>query len=152
MTTLQNEIIIDAAIELIWSALSNVDELDKYDPTVRKSVAISNSKSGVDAKRKVEMNDGKNWFEEECTVYKQNQALTYELTACSFPVHQLRHSYHFEKIGNKTKVTQVMIYQMKYGLFGKVMDALIIRKKSDTGIKKFLAGLKSFTEKTTNGL
>ncbi len=84
---------------------------------------------------------------EQCTVYQTNESLTYELTACSFPVHKLKHSYSFENMGNKTKVTQTMQYEMKFGLFGKLMDAMMVRKQSDKGIKKFFAGLKSFVEK-----
>lgn len=146
MTTLQNEITINAPFEKIWQALTEVDMLDKYDPTVRKSTSLSETKSGVGARRKVDMLDGKNWFEEQCTVHRQNDALTYELTACSFPVHKLKNSYSFEKIGTQTKVKQVMQYEMKYGFLGRIMDALFVRSQSDKGIKKFFAGLKSFTE------
>jgi hypothetical protein len=39
-----------------------------------------------------------------------------------------------------------MNYEMKFGILGKIMDALIVRNQSDKGIKKFFAGLKSFTE------
>lgn len=147
MTTIHNEITINAPIEKIWEALSKIDTLDKYDPTVKKSTALSASKEGIGAKRKVDMLDGKNWFEEKCTVWQPNEALTYELTACSFPVHKLKHSYSFEKIRNQIKVKQVMEYQMKFGFLGRIMDALMVRKQSDAGIKKFFAGLKSFTEK-----
>jgi len=147
MTTLHNEILIDAPLEKIWEALTNIEELDQYDPTVKKSTAVSPQKSGMGAKRKVDMQDGKNWFDEEVTEYKPNEALTYELTACSFPVHKLKHRYSFEKIGNQIKVKQVMEYQIKFGFFGKILDTLMIRKQSDNGIKKFFAGLKSYTEK-----
>lgn len=143
MTTIHNEIIINAPIEKIWAALSQVETLEKYDPTVKKSTAISNNTHGIGAKRKVDMLDGKNWFEEHCTVHK----LTYELTACSFPVHKLKHSYSFVINGDQTKVKQVMQYEMKFGLLGKLMDVLMVRKQSDKGIKKFFAGLKSYTEK-----
>lgn len=147
MATIQNEITINAPIEKIWEALTEVDWLEKYDPTVKKSVALTGAKRGIGAKRKVEMLDGKNWFEEQCTIHKRNESLTYELTACSFPVHQLKHSYSFETTGNQTRVKQIMQYEMKFGIFGKIMDALMVRSQSDKGIKKFLAGLKSFTEK-----
>ena len=146
MTTLHNEITINAPIEKIWDALSNIEELEKYDPTVKKSTALSPSKNGMGAKRKVLMRDGKNWFEDQCTVWKPNEALMYELTACSFPVHQLRHSYSFEKIDSQVKVRQVMEYQIKFGFFGKILDAVMIRKQSDRGIKKFFEGLKSYAE------
>src|SRR5258706_1980695 len=146
MATLHNEITINAPVEKIWFNLTDLELLEKYDPTVRKSTIISTGKSGPGAKRKVDMLDGKNWFEEKVTVFKANQALTYELTGCSFPVQSLRHSYSFENVGNQTKVKQVMEYTVKFGLLGRLLDVLMIRKQSDNGIKKFFAGLKSYTE------
>jgi ribosome-associated toxin RatA of RatAB toxin-antitoxin module len=146
MATIHNQIDIKAPVEKIWAALSNIEELDKYDPTVKRSVALSEKKQGIGSKRKVDMKDGKNWFEEECTAWQPNKALTYELRACSFPVHQLKHSYSFQQKGELTTVHQVMNYTVKFGLIGKILDKLMIRKQSDTGIKKFLAGLKSYTE------
>ena len=134
-------------MERIWAALTNIEELEKYDPTVLKSTATTALKSGIGAARKVNMKDGKNWFEEKCTVLKTHDALTYELTACSFPAHALKHSYSFENMGGgKVKVKQEMQYQMKFGFLGKIMDALMVRKQSDKGIKAFMAGLKAFTE------
>jgi uncharacterized protein YndB with AHSA1/START domain len=46
MIIFQTEIIINALIEKIWEALSNVENLEKYDPTVKKLIAISTVKSG----------------------------------------------------------------------------------------------------------
>lgn len=146
MTTLHNEITIDAPIEKIWTVLANVEELEKYDPTVLKSTATTEAKKGPGAARKVDMRDGKNWFQEKVTVFKPNEALEFELTACSFPVHQLKHSYSFQTAGSQIKVMQVMQYQVKFGLLGRLMDSLMIRKKSDKGIKQFFAGLKSYVE------
>jgi ribosome-associated toxin RatA of RatAB toxin-antitoxin module len=146
MATIHNEITVNASTEKLWSILTNLELLDKYDPTVKKSTLLSSEKTGLGAKRKVDMLDGKNWFDEKVSVFKPNEALTYELTACSFPIHQLKHSYSFEKIGNQTKVKQVMEYQVKFGLLGKLLDSLMIRKQSDAGIKKFFTGLKKYAE------
>jgi len=146
MAKIQNEITINAPIDRIWKALSNIGELEKYDPTVEKCAILSESESGIGAKRKVTMKDGKNWFEEKCTVSKPNEALTYELTNCSFPVQNLNHSYTFEQNGNQTTVKQIMDYKVKFGFFGKILDSLVMRKQSDKGIKLFLGGLKSYTE------
>ncbi len=133
-------------MEKIWEALSNVENLDKYDPTVKKSSVLSELKSGPGAKRKVEMQDGKNWFDEQITVFKPHEALCYELTACSFPIHKLKHHYTFEQAGNQIKVNQQMEYEVKFGFLGKIMDALMIRKQFDSGIKLFLGGLKTKLE------
>ena len=147
MTTLHNEITINAPIEKIWEALSSIENLDKFDPTVKKSTAISSEKNGLGAKRKVDMLDGKNWFEEKVTVFKTNEALTYQLTDCSFPINGLKHSYSFEKSVSQTKVKQVMEYSVKFGLLGKLLDSLMIRKQTSSGIKKFFNGLKEYAEK-----
>ena len=142
MATILNEVLINTTPDKVWSILSDLELLEKYDPTVKKSTLISDGKIGIGAKRKVDMLDGKNWFEEKITVFKPNEALTYELTACSFPIHQLHHSYSFEKTDTQTKVKQVMEYTVKFGMFGKLLNRLMIRRQSDKGIKKFLAGLK----------
>ena len=146
MATIHNEITINASVEKIWEALANVEMLDKYDPNVKQSTALTTIKGGLGAKRKVLMRDGKNWFDEKITVFKPNEALTYQLTDCSFPIKGLTHSYSFENIGTQTKVKQEMQYTVKFGLFGKLLNAIMIRKQSDTGIKKFFAGLKSYVE------
>lgn len=145
MTTLQNDIIINAPIDKIWDALTQVDKLDTYDPTVKKSTAITEKTTGLGAARKVDMLDGKNWFEESCTTYNKNMALTYTLTACSFPVHNLHHDYSFEQIDGKVRVIQKMNIQMKYGILGKLM-LVMLRPQWNTGIKQFLGGLKNHAE------
>ena len=146
MATIHNEITINASTDKVWQLLTDLEMLDKYDPTVKKSTLVSNEKTGIGAKRKVLMLDGKNWFNEKVTVFKPNEALTYQLTDCSFPIKGLQHSYSFEKIGSQTKVKQVMEYTVKFGLLGKLLDTLMIRKQSDSGIKKFFGGLKSYAE------
>lgn len=146
MATIHNEITVNASIDKVWTMLTDLELLDKYDPTVKKSTLLSSEKTGIGAKRKVHMLDGKNWFDEKVTVFKPNESLTYQLTDCSFPIKGLQHSYGFEKIGNQTKVKQVMQYTVKFGLLGKLLDSLVIRKQSDKGIKKFFSGLKSYVE------
>lgn len=147
MTTLINEIVINAPMEKIWEALSVTDNLEKFDPSVKKSVCISKEKSGLNAKRKVDMLDGKNWFEEKVTEFKPNESLKYQLTNCSFPINGLTHSYSFENLGTNIMVKQVMQYSVKFGVMGKVLDSLMIRKQTNSGVKQFLNGLKEYTEK-----
>ena len=146
MATIHNEITVNASLDKVWMLLTNLELLDRYDPTVKKSTLISTEKTVLGAKRKVYMLDGKNWFDERVTEFKTNEALTYQLTECSFPIERLKHSYTFEKMGNQTKVRQVMEYTVKFGMLGKLLDTLMIRKQSDTGIKKFFAGFKSYAE------
>ncbi len=54
---------------------------------------------------------------------------------CMRPVKLLRHTYTLEKAGDETVVRQRMESELKFGPLGKVMDALMVRKKWDAGIK-----------------
>ena len=146
MATIHNEITVNASIDKLWNILTALELLDRCDPSVKKSTLVSAEKTGMGAKRKVDMLDGKNWFEEKITVYKANEALTYQLTDCTFPVKALKHSYSFEKAGTQTRVKQVMEYTVKFGFLGKLLNSLMISKQFDRGIKKFLTGLKSYAE------
>lgn len=147
MGKLTNDITINAPIDKIWSILTDLELLDKTDPTVKKATLISENKTGLDAKRKVLMKDGKNWFDEKITVFKPNEALAYQLTDCSFPIKGLKHTYSFQKIGNQTKVQQEMEYTVKFGILGVLMDKMMIGKQFNSGINKFLTGLKTYAEK-----
>ena len=40
-----------------------------------------------------------------------------------------------------------MEYTVKFGLLGKLLDSLMIRKQTEGGIKKFFDGLKAYAEK-----
>ena len=86
MTTLTNDILISAPVDKIWQALAALEDLDKYDPTVKKSIQTSPFSSGLGASRKVHMKDGKNWFAEKITVWQPNEVLSFELTDCSFTI------------------------------------------------------------------
>ena len=146
MTRLKNTIRVKASREALWRILSNLEMLEQYDPTVKTSKLVGDTKTGMGAKRRVTMKDGKNWFEEKVTAYEPGNALTYQLTDCSFPINGLKHSYSFEQNGEYTTLTQIMEYEVKFGMFGRMLDALMIRKQTQSGITKFMDGLKKKAE------
>ena len=146
MGKLVNVININAPIEKVWGILTDLELLDKTDPTVKSAKLISENKTGLDAKRKVLMQDGKNWFDEKITVFKPNEELAYQLTDCSFPIKGLKHTYNFHITGNSVKVQQTMEYTVKYGFLGVLMDKMMIGKQFNSGINKFMNGLKSYAE------
>jgi len=146
MTTLTNAIRVNAPADRVWAILTNLAELEKYDPTVASSTVTSAAPTGIGATRKVVMKDGKHWFDEQITVFEPEVALAFELTSCNFPIQHLNHSYRFDTTDGHTTVTQVMTYTPRFGALGRLMDVLAIRKRSDAGIKKFLDGLKARAE------
>ena len=43
-------------------------------------------------------------------------------------------------------MTQRMEYQLKWGVFGRLLDTMILRRKWDQGVKDFFTGLKKQVE------
>jgi uncharacterized Ntn-hydrolase superfamily protein len=58
------------------------------------------------------MLDGKSWFEEKATVCKPKRSVDLRIDRLFFPIHQLKHSYSFEKAGDQTRVKQVTEYEI----------------------------------------
>ena len=145
MATLYNSIIIQASSEQIWNILADPARLDQYDPVTKKSELISKIITGLGAERKCETAAG--WFKDKITEWQPHEKLTFTLTGCSQPMKSLEHSYTLRKVGNQTEVSQVMKYTMKFGLLGKLLDALIGKRQSDKQIKLFFQGLKKYVEK-----
>jgi ligand-binding SRPBCC domain-containing protein len=145
MTVLENLIHINAPAEKVWSVLASLDVLDQYDPGIRKSEIVSPSREGPGSARRCDLTPG-GWFKERVGDWNPQQSLSFELFDCSLPVRRLKHSYTLTADGAGTLVRQRMEYELKFGPIGKLMDAMMVRKKWDAGIKGFFAGLKYYVE------
>ncbi len=118
MTTLTNQITIAAPRRAVWQALTDLDLLDQYDPGVRSCQLVGEQASGLGAQRRCDLRPA-GWFIERVAAWWPEEALAFELVTCSFPVSSLRHDYTLTQAGARTVVTQVMTYELKYGLAGK---------------------------------
>ena len=145
MTVLENSIRIDATPEQVWSVLASLDALAKYDPGVSKSEIVSSTKEGPGAARRCDLKPG-GWFKERVADWRPNEALSFELYECTLPVRRLRHDYTLVREGSATVVRQRMEYELKFGPLGKLLDAVMVRRKWNAGIKGFLSGLKRYAE------
>jgi len=142
---LENSIRINASPEKVWSVLSSLDVLEQYDPGIKKSEIISPSKEGPGSARKCDLTPG-GWFKERVAEWNPHEAISFELFECTLSVRRLRHSYTLTREDGATLVRQRMEYELKFGPLGKLMDAMMVRKKWDAGVKGFFAGLKHYVE------
>jgi len=145
MTTLHNEITIAAPQSVVWQVLTRLDALGQYDPGVKSATLVGETASGPGAQRRCELRPT-GWFIEHVALWEPESALAFELVTCSLPVASLRHDYTLSDTAGATRVTQIMTYQLKYGQLGRVLDGLAMRRRWDSGIKAFLAGLKDHVE------
>lgn len=145
MTVLKNTIHIEAPPERVWEALTKLDALHEYDPGIAKSAMRTDKRAGVGADRQCDIKAG-GWFRERVTVWEPEKALEFTLYDCTLPVKRLRHHYTLRPENGGTRVDQTQEYTLKYGPLGAALDALLVRRKWDAGVKSFFAGLKEYVE------
>jgi ligand-binding SRPBCC domain-containing protein len=145
MTTLTNDIHIRAPRQQVWDTLTQLDLLSAYDPGTKASVLTGEQADGVGAERRCDVRPG-GWFIERVAAWEPVHTLAFELVTCSFPVNSLRHDYTLSESDGLTHVIQVMTYELKYKAVGRALDAVMLRRKWDAGIKAFLGGLKVHVE------
>lgn len=145
MTVLENSSRINAPLEKVWSVLASLDAQDQYDPGTKKSEVVSSSKEGSGSVRKCDLTPG-GWLKEKVVEWRPNESLSFELTECTLPVRSLKYRYTLTPQGSGTLIRQRMEYVLKFGPIGKLMDAVMVRKKWDAGIKGFFDGLKVYVE------
>lgn len=146
MTTINNAIEIKATPEQVWAVLADLDRLAEYDPVVTESVVIGESREGVGARRRCDARQGR-FFVEDVTTWEPPSQLQFTIVECNLPTRNLTHTYTLEPTTTGTRVTQVMAYDMRFGVIGRLLDGVLVRRKSDQSIKGFFAGLKSTVER-----
>lgn len=145
MTVLVKAIRIDAPPEKVWAVLASLDALGRYDPGVLKSEIVTPAREGPGSARRCDLKPG-GWFKERVADWKPNESLSFELLECTLPVRSLKHSYTLTADGPGTVVRQRMEYQLKFGPVGRLLDAVMVRRRWNAGIKGFFDGLKAYVE------
>ncbi|MFO0565323.1 MAG: SRPBCC family protein [Polyangiaceae bacterium] len=145
MTVLTNTIHVDATPAQVWEALATLDALHEYDPGIAKSSLCGDKRCGLGADRHCDIEAG-GWIRERVTVWEPARALEFTRYDCTLPVRHLRHHYELSAEHGGTRVDQTQEYTLEYGPLGAVLDALVVRRKWDAGVKGFFAGLERHVE------
>jgi len=145
MATLHHEIRIDAPVDAVWRAIADLAAVDKFNPLVASARYISQQREGVGAARHCELKP-KGWVEERVWEWTPPRALGLEVSASEYPVVFMSWRTELAPEGTATLMTQVMSYKVKFGVFGALLDALVMRRMLDRSIRKIFAGLKGYVE------
>lgn len=146
MSKLHHEITIDAPAERVWKVLANLEEVQQYNPLVAEARYVSANREGIGAARRCEFKP-KGYAVERVIEWRPDEVLGIELAESSWPLKSSRWWTRLRSEDGKTRVSQDLEYEPKWGLLGTMMDALMMRRKMDQTIAEVFDGLKEFAER-----
>lgn len=149
MTTFKKQVIIEDSQEAVWGIVSNLGDIYKFHPGVRKSYYTTDAEVGIGAARICELHPAgiiketvQQWYE------GSGFLLQIDPIEKAPPVKEFTGHFQLERVGtNRTSVSLTIKYDMKLGLIGDLLNKLIIRSKMEEGIDALLKGLKVHIER-----
>ncbi len=145
MTNLHHEIVINTPVEKVWKVLADLESVCFYNVTVKSARYASSNKEGKGASRYCELLP-KGYVKEQVTEWEENRVLAIELIEHQWPVAFMRWRTELQPKGDATFVTQNLEYETKFGIFGKFLNILIMRKKLDQTLTQVFKDLKRYIE------
>ncbi|MBI3596587.1 MAG: SRPBCC family protein [Nitrospirae bacterium] len=145
MSELHHTIKINAPLDRVWEVLADLEAVRHYNPMVTHARYISSNRTGVGAARQCDLKP-KGHVRERVIGWEPKQSITMELYESPWPIAFMRWRPELKPDGSGAVLTQRMEYGLKFGLLGKIMDALMMRRMLDKGIAETLSNLKRFIE------
>ncbi len=146
MTQLVHEIHIAAPLDKVWAVLADLEAVRHYNPGVKHAAYTTTAREGVGAGRHCDIQP-KGWVKERVIAWEPQKAITMELYESQWPLNFMRWRTTVTRDGAGTRVSQAMEYQVKFGLLGRFLDKLVMRRKLDKTLAEVFVNLKQFVEK-----
>ncbi|MEQ1876709.1 MAG: SRPBCC family protein [Bdellovibrionia bacterium] len=147
MGRFQNQILINAPIEKVWSVLADVEAVKNYNPLVASAKRTSDNKEGLGCSRYCEFKPS-GFAKERVIAFNPKSQISFEVVESSWPVKSMKWSTHLKAQGSSTLMTQDLEYETKFGILGKVMDAVIMKRKLQQSVGDIFSSLKKYVETT----
>ena len=145
MAKLHHEIKINAPVEKVWRTFANLESVKFTNSIVKTVNIISSNKEGVGSARHCDFKDGK-FVEERVTAFERNKSISFELYKHQWPLVFMRWTNKLEKQGNYTLLVSDTEYELKFGIVGKIINVIIMRRKFSQIIDDALGKLKRYVE------
>ena len=89
---------------------------------------------------------GKNYLDEEVVSFEPSSKISFRITDTNLPFASADIRFNLDAQGNTTQVEVSPLYSLKFGLVGRLLDTLVVRRTYRKGMRELLQGLKSHVE------
>jgi hypothetical protein len=145
MTTIRHETRAKCAPDRVWALLSDLEAVQRYNPTVRTATVEGEPRKGVGARRSCDLVP-KGRVVERVTHWEDGRAVGLEVAESDWPIHFMRWVTRIEGVGGGTRITQHLEYKVKFGPLGWLLDNLVMRKKLVSNLDVVFAELVKHAE------
>ncbi len=144
MGEVQVKRVIEASREDVWRALSDIGGIYRFHPLVQRSPLLTEQTGGVGAERMCEFHDG-NHISERVVDWVDGRSLAVKIYEGTMPLKRATARFTLEAAGaGRTEVDFTMSYEPKFGVIGRAMDAMVMRRKFKSILAQVLAGLDTY--------
>jgi ribosome-associated toxin RatA of RatAB toxin-antitoxin module len=137
--------IISGSHDQVWDLLTDLTTVDEYHPEVKSVDLLSSNKKGLGATRVCHFYDGTSVKETVTALDDMHMLL--ELSDYSFPMKDFFAEIAAKSLdSNKTEVTFMLHYTVKYGPIGHLLGVTLMKAKMKSLLKTVLAAINERVE------
>ena len=150
MAHFSTQIRINATKEKVWEVLADVGGIYKWNPGVAHSYSTSEKNGGEGASRHCDLQSpgGKSigYLEELAFDWREGEGYKIDIYESNLPIKSNVVEFAVNADRDGTIVTAAPDYALKYGLLGRLMNQIMVRRKFKKGMEDLLTGLKYHIE------
>jgi len=141
MTAVTVTRLVHASPSAVWDIISNVVTVANWHPAVESADLLSASPTGLGATRRCNFYDGTSVVE-KVTEVEPGKRVHLVLSEFSLPMTRFEAEIVLSPAdGGHTQATFILDYDMKYGVLGKAMSALIVQGQMSKLMNRVIGGL-----------
>lgn len=143
-----SNVLCNIPAEKAWEKLRDISKAHEYVPGLAKTKITTAKTEGVGASRRVVGKHGA--LDETITEWKDGKGFTIRLHKGDkppMPFKEAHFTYRIDKIdGKQCKLTTTMIYEMPWGIIGKLLNSLLFGRIVRGNIRDVVLCLKQYYE------
>jgi len=145
MSEFSETIRIDAPVAEVWAVLADIGTISDWNPGVKESRQTTGGEVANGSCRHCDLG-GKNYLDEEVVSFEPYSKITFRITGTNLPFASADIRFNLETEDNVTVVEVSPLYELKFGVLGRILDTLVVSATYRKGMRNLLRGLKNHVE------
>ncbi len=145
----QSDVIINASTDEVWDVLKEFGSVSEWAPTVTKSYYLDAQTFGVGTGRHCDI-EGFGGIDEVVTEWQEGVGFVYSVTPLG-PLDNVNSSWQLTRISDRdTRLQVILSYDLRFGILGKILHKLVMRRKLEQSLPDTLAAFKERLTKVSS--